>query len=120
MRRQKNGSKKGCILRPPGEQQGQKVQILGSLLGPKMDPKSPKADLKIIKKAQVFIAFLSLDGSRGRLGRRLKMGRKTEAVVSRLAEPVLGSSGQFWAVLGSAAVSRRPVEGLGGTLPGAG
>ena len=70
-------------MRPPGEQQGQKVQILGSLLGPKMDPKSPKADLKIIKKAQVFIAFLSLGGSRGRLGRRLKMGRKTEAAVSR-------------------------------------
>ena len=63
-----------------------------------MDPKRPKADLKIIKKAQVFIAFLSLGGSRGRLGRRLKMGRKTEAVVSRLvgsSEPVLGSFEQF-------------------------
>ncbi len=95
MRRQKNGSKKGGILRPPGEQLGQKVQILGSLLGPKMDPKSPKADLKIIKKASVFIAFLSLGGSRGRLGRRQKTGRKAEAAVQSSGVPVLGSSGQF-------------------------
>ena len=82
------------------------MQIWGSLLGPKMDPKSPKADLKIIKKQLVFIAFLSLGGSRGRLGRHLKIGRKTEAALCRR--------------VGSAAVSRRPVEGMGGILPGAG
>ena len=84
-------------MRPPGEQKCQKVQILGSLLGPKMDPKRPKADLIIFKKALVFIAFLSLGGSRGRLGRRLKMGRKTEASGFRLASSSGQCGGDAWA-----------------------
>ena len=96
-------------MRPLGEQKGQTVQILGSLLGPNMHPKSSRADLKIIQKASVFIAFLSLGGSRGRLGRRLKMGRKTEAAVSRRAGSSEPESGR-------PAVTHRPVEGMGGTV----
>ena len=61
-----------------------------------MSPKWTKADLKIIETPLFYITFSALGGSRGRLGRRLKMGRKTEAAVSGRAgssEPVLGQCG---------------------------
>ena len=76
MRCQKNGSKKGGILRPPGEQQGQKMQILGSLLRPKIDSKSPKADLKIIKKRIGFYNISELGRVQGAAWEASKNGSK--------------------------------------------
>ncbi len=48
-----------------------------------------KADLQIIKKQLVFIVFLASGGSRGRLWRGLKTGRKTEAAVCTLRARIL-------------------------------
>ena len=103
MRRQKNRSKKGSVLRAP---RGPKVDFEPLFLtpfGPKRGPKSPKADLKTIKKQLVFIAFSALGGSRRRSRRRPKTGRKTEGAVCGLA-------GQNSAVRRSRAA---PVEGGG-------
>ncbi len=103
MRRQKNRSKQGSVLRPPGEPKVDFEQLFGTPFGPKGGPKSPKADLKTIKKQMVFIAFLSLGGSRRRPRRRPKTGRKTEGAVG-------GLMGQNSAVRRSRAA---PAEGGG-------
>ncbi len=54
--------------------------------------------MKSTEKPLVFIAYLSLGGSRGRLGRRLKTDRNKEAAVSAGmaagADPAEGGGGK--------------------------
>jgi len=95
--------KKEGVLRPPGEPKVDFVLFFGTPFGPKRGPKSPKADLKTIKKQLVFIAFSALGGSRRRSRRRPKTGRKTEGAVG-------GLMGQNSAVRRSRAA---PAEGGG-------
>ena len=55
--RRSGGTPNQSILEASWYQNGQIVQFSWSLLGPKMDLKSPKAGLSTIKKQFVFIGF---------------------------------------------------------------
>ena len=98
--------KKEGVLRPLGEPKVDFVLFFGTPFGPKRGPKSPKADLKTIKKQLVFIAFSALGGSRRRSRRSPKTGRKTEGAMR-------GLRGLIAAEFGSAGLPRGPGGGGG-------
>ena len=87
----------------------------GALLEPKTDPKPLRAVLEIVKKHKIFIAFLALGGSWGRLGGGRKTDRKTEP---KKEAPCSQGCGCPWAVWGPPAGYAGPGGGVwGGKLP---
>ena len=64
-------------------------------LGPKMDPKSPKADLKIINKHIGFYSISELGRVQGAAWEASKNGSKNGGGCVSSDGPVLGCSGQF-------------------------
>ena len=76
MRCPKNMSKKGSVLRPPGEPKVDFVLFFGTPFGPKRGPKSPKADLKTMKKTVGFDCVFGLGGVQEAAKEESKNGSK--------------------------------------------